>query len=210
MKKSISRIGIMGGTFDPVHLAHIEMARCAKEQKQLDEIWFMPSKIPPHKRDRMILSEDLRGQMVKLAVEGERGFYYSDFELKRDEVTYTAKTLELLTEQYPESQFYFILGGDSLFQFANWYMPERILQYAVLLAVSRNGVSRREMEVKAQELSEQFHGSVEVLSMREMNISSSMIREKICKGESVKEYLPAKVYDFIKARHLYADVGNGI
>lgn len=204
----MSRIGIMGGTFDPIHLAHIEMARCAREQKGLDKILFMPSKIPPHKRDRQILPEELRGEMVQLAIEGEKGFAYSDFELKREEVTYTAKTLELLKAQYPEESFYFIMGGDSLFQFENWYMPEQILQYAVILAVSRDGVLQQNMEKKASELSARFHGEIQVLSMQEMDISSSMIREKIFRGESVQAYLPPSVYDFIRKNHLYAADGK--
>lgn len=201
----MSRVGIMGGTFDPIHLAHLEMARCAREQMALDKILFMPSKIPPHKRNRQILSESLRGEMVRLAIEGEKGFYYSDFELKREEVTYTAKTLRLLKEQYPEDEFYFIMGGDSLFQFENWYMPEQILQYAVILAVSRDGVLQQDMEKKALELSVKFHGEVLVLSMKKMDISSSMIRKKLCEGESVKEYLPSEVFDFISRKHLYAE-----
>ena len=87
-------------------------------------------------------------------------------------------------------------------------MPEQILRYAVILAVSRDGVLQQNMEAKAWELSERFHGKVQVLSMKEMDISSSMIREKIFRGESVQEYLPAKVYDFIRKNHLYMADGN--
>lgn len=199
----MSRTGIMGGTFDPVHLAHIEMARCAKEQYNLERILFMPSKIPPHKQGREILPEKFRGEMVQLAVEEEKDFYYSDFELKREEVTYTARTLELLKRHYPEDCFYFILGGDSLFQFENWYVPEKILKYAVVLAGSRNGIPADVMQKKAKELSERFCGRIELFSMPEMNVSSSMIREKLFRGEPVEEYLPPKVSAYIKENNLY-------
>lgn len=199
----MSRTGIMGGTFDPVHLAHIEMARCAKAQYNLERILFMPSKIPPHKQGRKILPEKLRGEMIQLAIEEETDFYYSDFELKREEVTYTAKTLELLKKQHPEESLYFIMGGDSLFQLENWYLPEKILKYAVVLAGSRNGLSSADMQVKAEELSERFSGRIEVFSMPEMNVSSSMIREKLFRGEPVEKYLPPKVYAYITEKGLY-------
>lgn len=202
----MSKIGIMGGTFDPVHLAHLEMARCAMKQKELHKVLFMPSKIPPHKRDRNILPEELRAEMVQLAISDEEGFYYSDFELKRQEITYTAKTLELLSKQYPEDIFYFILGGDSLFQMEHWYLPEKILQYAVILAVSRGGVRQEEMLCQAAYLSKTFHGDVQVLKMPEMDISSSMIRRKIARGEDVQDYLPEKVYKYIQKNHCYMEM----
>lgn len=196
----------MGGTFDPVHLAHLEMARCAMRQEGLSQVLFMPSKIPPHKRDREILPEELRAEMVKLAIRGEEGFSYSDLELKREEVTYTAKTLELLCEQYPEDTFYFIMGGDSLFQLEHWYLPEKILEYAVILAVGRGGVRQEEMFHKAAYLSRKFQGDVRVLRMPEMDISSSMIRAKLREGKDVREYLPEKVYEYIQKNHCYMEM----
>ncbi len=204
----MSRVGIMGGTFDPVHLAHLVMARCAREQMMLNKVLFMPSKIPPHKRNQKISSEELRAKLVQLAVEEEPGFYYSDFELNRKEVTYTARTLELLRKQYHEEEFFFIMGADSLYQFENWYLPEKIMQYAVILAVSRNGVLQQDMLDKAAMLSEKFHGEVRVIQMPEMNISSSMIREKLAGGESVEQYLPPKVYEYIMGNHCYAADGS--
>lgn len=193
----------MGGTFDPVHLAHLEMAYCAIEQKGLGRVWFMPSKIPPHKQNKKILPEKFRAEMVRLAIAGEERFCFSDFELKREEVTYTAKTLELLCGQYPGEEFYFIMGGDSLFQFEHWYHPEKILEYAVILAVSRGGVRQEEMFSQARYLSQKFYGDVQVLKMPEINISSSMIREKIARGEDVRAYLPENVYEYIQEQHCY-------
>ena len=204
----MSRIGIMGGTFDPIHLAHLAMARCAREQMALDKVLFMPSKIPPHKRNRKISSEELRAKLVQLAVEGESGFYYSDFELNRNEVTYTARTLELLRKQYQNEEIFFIMGADSLFQFENWYLPEKIMQYAIILAVSRDGVLQQDMSAQAAMLSEKYHGEVRVLQMPEMNISSSMIRERLARGETVEQYLPPKVYEFIIRNHCYADTNE--
>ncbi|MDD7402724.1 MAG: nicotinate-nucleotide adenylyltransferase [Butyribacter sp.] len=197
------KIGIMGGTFDPIHLAHLAMAKCAKEQKELDQIWFMPSKIPPHKREKKISSEEVRSILVKLAIQNEKDFIFSDFELLREEITYTARTLELLQKQFPEDLFYFILGGDSLFQFEHWYQPEKIMEKAVILAAGRDGVTKRELQKQADMLSQKFHGKVELFDMPEMKISSSQIREKIAHGEPVASYLPDKVYEYIMSHHCY-------
>lgn len=199
----MSKIGIMGGTFDPIHLAHIRMARCAMTQKKLDQIWFMPSKIPPHKKDQKISSEQVRSTLVRLAIQDEKGFLFSDFELLRQETTYTARTLKLLQAEYPEEEFYFILGGDSLFQFEHWYKPEEIMKRAVILAVSRNGVLSDKMQEQAAYLSEKFNGKVELVQMEEISISSSEIRKKIAKGESIKEYVPYRVYEYIMKNHCY-------
>lgn len=199
----MSKTGIMGGTFDPIHRAHLRMARCAMEQKQLDRVWFMPSKIPPHKMGQNILNEQLRSHLVKLAIEDEEGFFYSDFELRRREVTYTAKTLTLLREEYPKEEFYFIMGGDSLFRFEHWYHPEKIVENAVILAVSRDGVAMEQMEAQAAFLAKRFQGRFELVQMERMDISSSLIRKRLSKGEPVQEMLPEKVYEYIQKNHCY-------
>lgn len=199
----MGKTGIMGGTFDPIHCAHLCMARCAMEKKGLDRVFFMPSKIPPHKVGKGVSDEGLRAHLVNLAIEKENGFYYSDFELKRDGTTYTAKTLQLLKKQYPEEAFYFIMGGDSLFQFEQWYQPEEIVKCAVILAVSRGNADAGQMERQAEFLAQKFQGRVELIQMEKMEISSSLIRERIAKGEAVQQMLPQKVYEYIMRNHCY-------
>lgn len=191
------KIGIMGGTFDPVHLAHLEMGRAAKEQKMLDQVWFMPSKNPPHKRKRKITEECIRYRWVELAVREKEGFLASDFELKFPGISYTAEMLKRLKKEYPVDRFFFILGGDSLFEFANWYHPEVILAHAEILCFSRDGMSAEKMNEQTESLMKRFGGRIEVLKMREMAVSSSMIRGKIQKGESVQEYLPKELWQVI-------------
>lgn len=112
----MKRIGIMGGTFDPVHNGHLLLGRQARSEYGLDEIWYMPSHIPPHKKDHRITDGKDRLAMLELALEGISFSSVSDFEMKREGNTYTAQTLELLKEEYPEDKFYFIIGADSLFQ----------------------------------------------------------------------------------------------
>lgn len=204
----MGRTGILGGTFDPVHLAHLAMGKAALEEGQLDRVLFMPSKLPPHKRGRQILSEGMRRDMIELAIEGEDRFFFSDFEFRRQETSYTARTLSLLKEQQPEEEFFFIMGGDSLFYFDNWYQPEVILQKAKILAVARDGMSRRQMSDRAEALMDRFGGDIRIISMPWMDISSSEIREKLSRGESVEEYLPAPVYRYILDRGCYRQLSE--
>lgn len=193
----------MGGTFDPVHKGHIQVAKCAKEQYKLDEIWFMPSKIPPHKREQKISSEEDRMHMVCLAIEGIPGFVSSDFELCRSEVTYTAHTMRLLKEEYPDIVFYFIMGGDSFFQFEHWYHPEEIVKYTKILATGRDGVSKEAMIQRKKELTKKYQGEFYLIDMEDFPVSSSSIRKRVNKGESVDSLIPAKVADYIKKHNLY-------
>lgn len=133
----MKRIGIMGGTFDPVHNGHLLLGRQARSEYGLDEIWYMPSHIPPHKKDHRITDGKDRLAMLELALEGIPFFSVSDFEMKREGNTYTAQTLELLKEEYPEDKFYFIIGADSLFQLETWYHPEKVMELTSLLVSGR-------------------------------------------------------------------------
>lgn len=202
-KSAMSKIGIMGGTFDPIHLAHLAMARSALCQKNLDQVWFMPSKHPPHKDSSRVSDEKLRSLLVQLAVKEEKEFVYSDYELKREEITYTAKTLTMLRKEYPEDEFFFILGEDSLAQLDQWYHPEIILSHAVILAVNRGNISLEEMERQAGTLTGKYGGTIEVIPMKRLDISSSMIRKKLAAGEDVKDMLPKSVYEYICTHQCY-------
>ena len=130
-------IGILGGTFDPIHKAHLALGRQAYEQFHLDAVWFMPSNHPPHKKDHSVTAGEIRREMVSLAVRGIPGFVCSDFELRREGNTYTAKTLSLLSKEFPGDRFYFIIGADSLYEIESWYHPETVMALAVLLVAVR-------------------------------------------------------------------------
>jgi len=112
----MAEIGIMGGTFDPIHNGHLMLGRQAYEEYHLDEVWFMPSGNPPHKKDHLVTDAALRCKMVRLAIEGFPKFRLSEFEVQRTGNTYTAETLRLLHLHYPEHRFYFIVGADSLYE----------------------------------------------------------------------------------------------
>lgn len=200
----MSKVGIMGGTFNPIHLAHTEMAKVCLRQQDLDKILFMPSKNPPHKKDKSILPENERAVMVKLAVSEYDKFVFSDFELQRKGTTYTADTLRLLQEENPDDNYYFIMGADSLLYLDKWYRPQEILKRAVILAIGRDGSTHDELKEKRKELIKQY-GKVDIrfVHMRQMDISSSMIREGIAHGENMEKYLDKEVWNYINANGLY-------
>ena len=131
------RVGILGGTFDPVHNGHLLLGEQAYREYGLDEIWFMPSHVPPHKKDHHITDGAARIRMLELATESVPYFLVSDFEMGREGNTYTAQTLALLKEAYPDIEVYFIIGADSLYQLESWYHPEQVMAQAVLLVSGR-------------------------------------------------------------------------
>lgn len=200
----MSKVGIMGGTFNPIHLAHTEMAKVCLRQQDLDKILFMPSKNPPHKKDKSILPENERAVMVKLAVSEYDKFVFSDFELQRKGTTYTADTLRLLQEENPDDSYYFIMGADSLLYLDKWYRPQEILKRAVILAIGRDGSTPDELKEKRKELIKQYDkADIRFVHMRQMDISSSMIREGIAHGENMEKYLDKEVWNYINENGLY-------
>lgn len=199
----MGRTGIMGGTFNPVHIAHISMAEAAYRQAKLDKVLFMPSRKPPHKQDINIISEKHREAMVKLAISGIPYFEYSDFEFKREGITYSAQTLELLCRQNPDDSYFFIMGGDSFFQVESWYMPGKIMEKAVILAVSRDGSDKDDMEIYAEKLKDKYNAEIIFVEMPHMDISSSNIRKIISSGGNASMYLPDKVWEYIKSNRCY-------
>jgi nicotinate-nucleotide adenylyltransferase len=199
----MKKVGIMGGTFNPVHCAHLAMAAAAREQFGLDEILFMPSKNPPHKEKSEIVSDEHRKRMVQFAIDGIEFFSFSDLELKRDGTTYTCETLQILKEEHPDWELYFILGGDSLSSFNHWYKPEKILRYCTILAAPREDLNFSETEKLCKKMSEKYIGKFFPLHLKQMRISSHQIRKKIKRGESLTGICPDKVCRYMELHGLY-------
>lgn len=196
-------VGILGGTFNPIHYAHLAMAQAAWGQTALDEIWFMPSKHPPHKSNCELVSELHRKKMIELAIAKEPCFHFSDYELKWEGTTYSAETLQRLKEDYPEYQFYFIMGGDSFFQLENWYHPEIIMKCCRILAISRDGASLQQMEIHAEYLHQIYRAEIQIVKMDTMEISSSQIRQNIREGRNISSLVPEEVASYIRQHQLY-------
>ncbi len=199
----MKKIGIMGGTFNPIHNAHLMMAQAAYEQYELDEVWFMPSRNPPHKKKENIISDQHRKRMIQFAIDDIPHFVFSDMELKREGITYTCDTLEQIHREHPEAELFFILGGDSLMDFRDWHKPEKIMTLCTILAVSREGMTDQENEILCKEFGKQFHGVILPVYMPQLRISSALIRDRLSKGQSAAGYCPEKVVRYMNLHQLY-------
>lgn len=200
------KIGILGGTFNPIHKGHLALGQAAMEQYDLEEVWLMPSKLPPHKSHFAMLSEEHRLAMTKLAAQTDVRFKPSDFELGREGLTYTADTLELLTKEYPDVRFYFIVGGDSLIKFMHWRHPERILELCTLLGAGRAGYEEDAVNKAVEGLRRQFPSAeIGTITLPDYPISSNEIREAFYTGKAgqVKQYLPEAVWVYLQEKRLY-------
>ena len=199
----MQKTGIMGGTFDPIHNGHIMLGLCAYEEFGLDKVLYMPSGQPPHKKGRRITSSEERADMVKLAIAPYTQFCFSDFEIKRQGNTYTAQTLTLLKDLHPETEYYFIIGADSLFQILNWYHPEDIFKRAVLLAAARNHTPDALLTERICYLKENYGADIRLLHSPNVDISSEELRRRIGSGQPISDYVCRDVEAYIAENGLY-------
>ena len=200
------KIGIMGGTFDPVHNGHLMLADTAYRQFDLDQVWFLPNGNPPHKKEENIGTDALhRSRMVALAIQGRDYCRLEEYEVRRREVSCSYQTLEHFREQYPEDEFYFIIGADSLFAIETWVHPERIFPACVILAACRDDHDTlEEMKAQIEHLKKAYpKARIQLLRSPLIPVSSSEIRRKIRAGLSIAEEVPEEVEAYIKEEELY-------
>lgn len=202
------RIGVVGGTFNPIHYAHLLMGECAREQFALDRVIFIPSGVSYMKRDQDIPSGEIRYQMVKLATQDNPYFTCSRIEIDREGNTYTADTLAELHRMYPGDELYFIVGADSLKYMDQWVRPEEIFAQAVVLAAVRNEVDEEELGEHIRRLKDKFGADIRPLSFHRIDVSSSDIREKFRNGKSVRYYMPDACIEFARLKNLYSAVDD--
>lgn len=199
------KIGIMGGTFDPIHIGHLILGEAAYEQFGLDEVWFMPAGNPPHKQNRAGRATDAqRVEMVKLAIRSNPHFALSLEEMNEDGYSYTYRTLERLSAEHPGTKFYFIIGADSLFDFDQWKEPQRIADACTIVAATRNQTSPQVFERVLEQRRLQFHGNFLKLDTPNLDISSQAIRECIRRNQTVRYYLSEEVRRYIQEHAIYA------
>lgn len=202
----MARIGVLGGTFDPIHKGHLMIGHYAYKEYGLDEIWFMPSGIPPHKKDHTITETKERCEMVRLAIADFPYFKLSEFEVKREGNTYTAETLRLLNQEFVQHDFYFIIGADSLFQLETWHRPELVMSQTTLLVAGRDYPDAScTIEERIAELTERYQAKIFRIHCGELDIASAEIRKKIADGKPVEDYLPSPVLQYISTRKLYQE-----
>ncbi len=204
----MAKIGIMGGTFDPIHYGHLMLGRQAYEEYGLYEVWYMPSGQPPHKRGQDVAPARDRCSMTALAVAGRPGMRLSEFEVRREGTTYTAETLALLRREFPQHEFYFIVGADSLYEMENWYHPDEVLTRTNVLAADREYENAcRPLDEQIAYLNERYHARISRLHCRELDISSEEIRRRARGGGSLKGLVPDRVEEYIRKHHLYQEAG---
>lgn len=203
MSSRKKRIGIMGGTFDPIHNAHLTLAVQAYEQFELDEVWILPNGNPPHKRDTKQAKVAHRMEMIRLAIRDIPGLKLCDMESSGAEYHYTCETLGQLNAHYPDTEFYFIMGADSLFEFDRWREPEKISRECVILAAARDHCRQEEIRARIRELNRRYGADIRILNTPNMDIASEDIREIIADGARIPDIVPAAVADYIRRNGLY-------
>lgn len=198
------KIGVFGGTFDPVHVGHLILAERCREEAGLDQVWFLPSYAPPHKQGQAITRFELRCDMLALALTGQPAFRVEPIEKELPPPSYTARTLAELHERHPEHTFALIIGGDSLYDLPTWYEPGRVLAQAELVAVPRPGAvlpSAAEVSVKVGVPPEQVR--LTVVDCPQVDVSSRDIRQRVGMGKSVRFLVPRAVEEYVRERKLY-------
>lgn len=199
------RIGIFGGSFDPVHIGHLWIAESALESLQLDEVRWVPAATSPLKKRGPVASDADRLQMVRLAVSGSREHVVDDRELVRGDVSYTVDTLEQIKREHPDAKIFLIIGSDSLASFGKWHEPERLLTLASLAVVQRGGEPEIDFSVlDAMAPTATIEGFKKyVLNMPVIELSSTELRSRIAEGRSIRFRVPRAVEALIEAQKLY-------
>ena len=189
-------IGILGGTFNPPHLGHLIVAERVREELGIDKILFIPSAISPHKQHIQLIDPTFRMEMVQLAVLGRQFLVASDIEIARGGVSYTVDTLEQLRRMYPGDTFFLLIGMDNLVEFNTWKSPEKIVELANVVAMTRPGFTPNGV---LGEYGKKFI----MCQVPEIEISSSDIRARVKQGKSIRFLVPKPVESYIYFRKLY-------
>ncbi len=197
------KVGIMGGSFDPIHIGHLLMAEQAKDELGLDKILFIPTGNPPHKDTDRMTDASKRFEMVKLAIGDNHDFLISDIESKSSSVSYTVKTLETLKSHNSQWDLYFIMGSDSFLSLNTWRNYEKILRdYKVIVAKRPNYKNEMVYNI-SEEFKKEYDAQIDILRSPIVDISSTSIRDKVRAGESIRYMLPEAVREYILKLNLY-------
>jgi nicotinate-nucleotide adenylyltransferase len=199
------RIGVLGGTFDPIHIGHLVVADNALQQLQLDIVLFVPAGFPPHKRAHEISRQADRKAMIEIAIADRNEFRVSDIDLNREGPSFTFELLRRIDAEFTPSELFFIMGADSLRDFSSWSHPETILQIARLAVAGRPGVEISESVLRG------VPGLQERLRMLDSplsHVSSTALRLRLRRGQTIRYLIPQDVHNYIVHRKLYQ--GNGL
>lgn len=200
------KIGIVGGTFNPIHNVHLLLGEAAREQFGLDRIIYIPTGKSYLKQDEEIPAGEMRYQMVKLAIDNNPYFTCSRLEIDREGNTYTIDTINELKKMYPGDELYLILGGDTFKQIENWYQSEEIFKNCIILAAVRDNMSIEDMDKQRSYLHDKYGADVRILQFRNIDLSSSDIRKRLLSGRSVRYMVPDAVIEFAILKNIYSGV----
>lgn len=200
------RIGIMGGTFDPIHYAHLATAEFIRDKYKLDKIIFIPTGNPPHKLLNVTNKYD-RYNMVLVSTENNDNFLVFDTEVKSETRTYTVDTLRILKESYSNCELYFITGADAICNIETWKDVEENFKLANFIAATRPGISLLQSQEKIEKLREKYNANIISVYVPSLDISSTYIRQQLKARKSVRYLLPENVEKYIHDKNLYK---NGV
>ena len=192
----MSKVGVFGGTFDPIHYGHLITAQSVWEIRKLDKILFIPAFISPHKSDVKTSSPEDRLKMIKIAIEGVDFFDYSDIEIKKGGISYTVDTLSELKKKYDEIEF--IIGYDNIFEFHTWKDPDEIMKLAKIIVLKRKSSHPPQFKDK-------YYNQAVFVQTRGIEISATDLRERVKKGLPINFLVPPKVLEYIHNHKLYID-----
>ena len=199
------RLGLFGGSFDPVHYGHLLLAECCREQCRLDEVWFLPAAVPPHKQDRPLSPAEARVEMLQLAIAGHEAFSVNRYEVDRGGVSYTVDTLRHVREEYPEGEPFLLVGADMLHDLPHWREADQICRLAIPVVVSRPGPGQPNFDCLAglappERIALVRHHEVD---MPQIELSSKEIRRRAAEGLSIRYQTPRAVEKYIETHQLY-------
>lgn len=197
------KLGIFGGTFDPVHLGHLILAERCRDECGLDEVWFVPASSPPHKDDSSITPAQARAEMLEFAIAGCPHFAVSRIELEREGPSYTVDTLQQLVDEGADRELFLLIGADSLHDFGSWREPERIAQLATVVAVNRGREPLPNAAETTAALGEQIASRVVHLNIPPIDVSATEIRERIKSERTIRFLTPRAVEAYIRENQLY-------
>lgn len=198
------RVGVIGGTFDPIHIGHLIIAEGARDALDLQRVIFVPAGQPPHKRSSRISPAEHRLKMVRLAIAGNGCFTASRVDIDREGPSYTVDTVRLLHDAWgPDVRIYLLIGGDSLAELPTWYQPERLLEICQVVAVPRPGyeLDLESLDVKIPGTSER----IQMLSMPLVDLSATEIRDRVRDRRSIRYLVPDAVERYIYRHRLYRE-----
>jgi nicotinate-nucleotide adenylyltransferase len=203
----VRKLGILGGSFNPIHLGHLILAETAREALSLERVIFIPAKLPPHKRGAPLADGADRLAMVRLAVAGNPAFSVSDIELRRPGVSYTVDTVRALREKLGAGvQIYFLIGMDTVGELAAWHEIARLSRLCRLVPMSRPGQAKPEAAALERAVGRRPARAIlrRALPMPLIGISSSEIRRRVAGGRTIRYLIPDRVAAYIRRRRLYA------